>query len=317
MRFVIDETSWRFDGLSPAACAEALDVLLDQLDDARAQGHLVCHSDELFNQSVYLDCLFYDLFAPDSPLPIPREISERAAAIFNRLQKWQDLEPACWPPSFEVQVNAALTETATSIAWAHHQTCQHPAQPIACIIFHPGRAAGLCEVALAGVVRPLWFVANRKSYCGFFRWWIQTTSKNPGEMEQMATSAFPELDFIEGAFAGIKAMQKPYIELRFDLVKHLAVLSDQGARIFAGPEAKVAAEFAAFNLDISSENGDTKKNAQARNVRTRTHQGVATIFWWHTKLEPHQNRIHINPDNISAEGKRKLLVGIFCRHLVT
>ena len=33
IRFVIDESSWRFDQMTPLSCSEALDQLLDQIDE--------------------------------------------------------------------------------------------------------------------------------------------------------------------------------------------------------------------------------------------------------------------------------------------
>lgn len=314
MRFVLDETSWRFDGLAPGQCIESLESMLDQLDIALDQGHLTCYSDELFNTIVYQDKRFYDLYAPDSPLLISRDIQERIASIFNGLSKWQEL-PSAWPPSFEIQVDGAPKEVAASVAWAHEQSFQNPPHHIACVFFPSGRQSGFFDVIVNAKKNRLWFVVECQSYYDFFRWLIVETTKNPAEMERFAQSAFPDVDFVDGVFNGIKDMSKPYRELVEPLVHHLGAMSDHGKRIFLGPRVKVAAEFGALGVDVSDENGKTKGSGEARKERTIKIDGTEIVFWWHSKLERHVDRIHFNPDRITKGGR--LLVGKFCLHLKT
>ncbi len=288
--------------------------MLDQLEDAHEQGHLACYSEDLFNTSVWQDKTFYDLYSPDSPIPIPRDVQERIGSIFCGLPKWQDLESE-WPPSFEIQVDGAPKEVAPSIAWAHKQTSPKSAHSVACLVFSGGRKSGCLLVDIDSQKTNLWFVANSQDYCDFFRWLIVETTDKPSEMERFAPSAFPSLYFVDGVFNGIKGMSKPYRDLVRPLVHHLGTFSDHGRRIFEGPRDQVAAEFGALGVDISDENGNTKSNHDARVERTINVEGIDTIFWWHSKLEPHQDRIHINPEKIATGGQ--LLVGIFCRHLTT
>ena len=108
-------------------------------------------------------------------------------------------------------------------------------------------------------------------------------------------------------------MSKPYRDLIDPIVGHLSALCDHGQRIFSGPWQRVSAEFGALGVSISDENGNTKNNAAARNERTVVLRGACLVFWWHCKLQPDRDRIHIYPDNIKGGGK--LIVGIFCRHL--
>lgn len=312
MQFVIDETSWIFTGLVPVKCIEALESILDQIDDVHAEGHSICYSEELFNIPVWKDKSFYDLYSPECVLSIPREIQERIASTFSGLLKWQDIDSK-WPTSFSIQVGGKPVEEAPSVAWAHKQTTNDPSRPVGCVVFPGGRASGFFPVIVDKKSTSLWFIADKKEYCLFFRWLITSTTTNHNEMKKIAPSAFPSLDFAEGAFDGIKNMSKPYRDLVEVLVHHLGVLSDDGKRIFQGPRQDVAAEFGALGVNISDENGNTKSNRLARKERTIEINGVETIFWWHTKLERHQNRIHLNPERVGNGGR--LLVGIFCDHL--
>jgi hypothetical protein len=314
MRFVIDETSWCFDGLAPKACVEALEILLDRLSEAQEQGHGACYSDELFNKPIWQEKTFYDLYGPCSPVPIPLEVQERVASLFDKLPKWQEI-PSQNPLDFDVQIDKGGLEFAPSIAWAYAQTIHDSAHAVACIVFDGVRPAGAFQVSIASQAVTRWFVMNNQSCCEFFRWLIKETTHNSAEMEVFRISAFPNIDFVEGAFGGIKDMSKPYRELLEPLICHLAAFSDHGQRIFSGPWDRVPAEFGALGVDISDENGNTKRNSEARRERTIKICGEEIIFWWHSKLSPYRDRIHLYPDKIPKGGQ--LLVGIFCRHLTT
>ncbi|WP_321393772.1 hypothetical protein [uncultured Desulfuromusa sp.] len=314
MRFVIDETSWRFDALAPDLCVDALETVLDRLDDAQAEGVLVCYSEDLFHTNVFHDKCFYDLYSDDSPIQIPMEVRERVGVLFNRLEKWQDLQYE-WPESFFVTVESSTDDgkDAPSIAWAHKQTQDDTANAIGCLIFPGGGETGICNVAVQGVTIPLWFVGDHRQYVEFFRWLITCTTHSPAQLEEFSSSAFPSLDFVPGVFTGMKKMSKPYGELIGKVVSHLGVLSDYGENCFAGLWADAPAKFGAHGVDVSDENGKTKANSVAKKERTITVDGNEVVFWWHSKLERDRDRIHFSPDKLSAGGQ--LLVGIICRHL--
>ena len=313
IRFVIDESSWRFDQMTPLSCSEALDQLLDQIELALEQGHGVCYSEELFHQRVWQEKMFYDLLDPDCGFHISREISERLSSIIYKLPMWQDL-PAPQAVNAEIQINSKLVQAA-SIVWAAQQTLNSQNNAVAALILPTCHAAGCHTVSLVADSVSVWLVAERDSYQGFFRWLILTTSKNPAELAQWAHSAFLQLDFYADALSGIKSMEKPYKELVGDLVRHLAALSDHGKAIFSQNWEDAPARFGQYGVDMSMENGKTKRNKDARDDRTKIHNGKEVVFWWHSKLERHQNRIHFYPNDAANTGR--ILVGIFCKHLRT
>lgn len=310
IRLVVDETSWQFEGIPAADCLEALEVLLDRIDDAYADGHDSCYSEDLFDVFVLGDKRFFDLCSEDSPLLIPIEIQERIASIFGRLQRWQEIS---LPDHLYVQVGAEQERFAPSIAWVHARLASEPFDAPACLIFGPARPEGCFPVTVHGVAHNIWFVGNRHSYNGYFRALIEQFSVSPHDMESLSHSAFPELDFRPGCFGGIKDMSKPYRELAGPIVRHLGALSDQGARIFRGPRERIAAEFGTLGVDISNENGNTKNDDEAIRERTKTVDDEDVEFLWHTKIERHCDRIHLSPTRVLNGGR--LLVGIFCLHL--
>lgn len=284
MRFVIDETSWNFEGLEPDLCIEALEEMLDRLDDAQEQGHGCCYSSDLFNTPLRDGLSFYELYKNDSPIRISPEIRIRIAAVFSRLQAWQDLDTP-WPNSFEAEIAGNALEFAPSIAWAHARAVRSAKEAVACISHPIRRISGEVVVTVEATTASLWFVSTARDAEYFFRWLIVETTKKPEEMEALAAFAFRNIDFVEGAFSGIKTMSKPYQVLARGIVKHLGAFSDEGARIFSGPRDRVAAEFGPFGVDISDENGETKNSRIAKAERTIIVNEETRIFWWHSKIE--------------------------------
>jgi len=171
VRFVVDETSWRFDGLDPAVCIEALEEMLDRVDDALLQGHGCCYSDDLFHIPVRDGRSFYELYDDRSPVPIPQNVRMRVAAAFARLQSWQDLD-APWPEDFYVAVAGGTTEYAPSIAWAHKQAMRGADLAPACISHPIRRANGRIDVTVLGATASVWFVSTARDAEHFFRWLI-------------------------------------------------------------------------------------------------------------------------------------------------
>ena len=314
MRFVIDETSWCFDGLEQDDCIEALEKMLDLIDDANEQGYSTCYSEDLFSIEICQTKSFYDLYEQGSPIFIPWEVRERIASIFGRLSKWQDINLP-WPSDFNIQVNQGSPECAPSIAWAHEQTKQNKNNTVACLVFSSIRLTGYIDVTVNDITEKLWFITDHKHYCDFFRWLITDTTKNPTGMEAFVRSAFPSIDFVPGVFNGIKDMSKSYRGIINPLTEHLGTLSDHGKRIFSAAWIDAPAEFGSLGIELSDENGMTKQNSKAKQERTINIKGEDIIFWWHTKLEVNRDRIHFYPDRIPRGGR--LLVGIFCRHLQT
>ena len=301
--------------MGPEACINNFELMLDQIDTAQEQGYSVCYTEDLFYIKVWENQNFYDLYEADSPIQIPQEVRERISAIFNRLTRWEDLQ-LDWPKSFEVEIDGASKEDAPSIAWAHKQTFDNTANAVACLILPGGRQSGCFNVIVEETKTLLWFVDGATNYAKYFRWLIIKTTHHSKQMQDFAPSAFPYIDFVPNAFNGINKMSKPYNQLVEHLVHHLGVLSDHGKRIFSKtPWAEVTAEFGSYGVSVSDENGKTKANHVARNERTKTIDGSEVIFWWHSKLEPHRDRIHFYPDGVRDGGQ--ILVGIFCKHLTT
>lgn len=164
-------------------------------------------------------------------------------------------------------------------------------------------------------VTSLWFVPTAEYLEKYFRWLIGNYAQRPQDIEQFAPHAFKALQFVDECFRSIGTMNGAWPELLREIVKHLSIFSDDGQRIFSGRWSRAPVEFGSLGINLSDENGNTKANPLAKRERRIVVKGEELFFWWHSKLEPHQNRIHICPGKIPAGGK--MIVGIFCLHLAT
>ncbi len=315
MFFVVDETSWDFYKIGSTKCVEALECLLDILNNALEEGHTVFYSEELFYFNVWPNLNFWELCFPDKPMPvsIPYEVQERITALFGGLPKWEESSQKI-PATFEIEVDGLPSEYARSIAWAHKQMGNNLENSVGCLILPGGRQPAKLNVSVDGLEVPLWFIDKNEMYLAFFRWIIIETTKNPLQMENYLRSAFPFLCFIPNAVNGISHMSKPYNALIVKIVHNLGVLSDYGPIIFNGPWQNAPAEFASKGISVSDENGKTKNNKKAKEARKKDFNGTPFHFWWHCKLEPDRDRIHFKPN---YNNNNLILVGIFHRHLPT
>ncbi|WHO73919.1 hypothetical protein [Rhizobium sp. BT03] len=313
IRFVMDETSLGLDGLTPLNGIEVLEQFLDRVDDAALAGKDVLYSSEFFETPILGDLCFWDLCDPTAPIVLPKHLQERAAAAFGPLARWD--ETGEWPDNFDVSVDGQAVQNLPSVAWAHFRNANPNTELVACISSSTRGYTGLRDVLSGAVSRPIWFIETDRDAELFYRWISSEHSGSPAGMAELALASFKNLNFADGCWTGIRAMTGQYRDLARVIVKHLGTLSDEGQRIFGGSWQQAPAEFGSLGIEISDETGGTKQNGTARQERCIIIAGEERFFWWHTKLEPHQNRIHIWPDEVPGGGK--ITVGIFCRHLTT
>lgn len=313
MRFVIDERSYLLAQLSADDVTAQIKAMLDFLEECQLAGHGVCYDRDLIYQQIWGGSTFWELFERDE-LPQLREYREKAAIQFSSMVFWEETrEPQ--PAGLDVAVAGGPTETSGSIAWAHAQTSRG-VNSAACIASEATRPIGRQQVELiGGSLEYVWFVSSKSDEINYVRDLLARHARTVQEFSDLACAAFPCLEFVEGCFGGIRDMSRAMQQIAPDLVHHLSALSDQGAAIFAGPWQDAPAQFGALGVSISDENGNTKQNMKARRERTLTVNGEQLHFWWHTKIAPDRDRIHIYPDGV-ADG-RPILVGIFCHHLTT
>ncbi len=307
---VIEGTGWRLDTSRPLEEIERLEVTLDLLDTAIRCSQIL-YSSDLFNCEIIDNFTFYELYNQDAPLYIPPEVQERVAAAFLRLERWEDCDQ--WPADTDVTLDGKAPIYLPSVAWVHQRRVDSRDKPAGVICLSPIYETGVRNATVAETAIDIFFMCSVGDWAAFNRYVIVDFTKNSRGLNEYACAAFPNLEFVEDCLYGIDKMSRPYSLIVKDVVKHLAAFSDQGSFIFSQSSQMVPSLFGPLGVDISDENGATKSNSTSIKQRARLHRGKRLLFWWHSKLERHRDRIHIYVDR---NGERpRIVVGILCYHL--
>ncbi len=327
MRFVLEETSWAWDGNDRAAYIERIEQLLDRLDVAYERGEPYAASRELLVQRVFGEHALTDLlWNPDLPLKVSPEVRQRIAALFNTIRYWDDeLE---WPG-----MKATIGDRdalSLSAVLAHARVAEGMAT--ACLPL-PGTYHGLCEVIVDGRKEFVHFVVDESSHRAFFRDALEVERADERGLQALAPHAFPDLYFLEDVWDGLRHFEGGYARVHDDLHRLLAKLDDHGAWVFTDATGRLSPEepeptnepskpvtnelieqrFRGLGLTMAPEKPNVRADGKCRRARERV-LGNRTLYCeWHYKFEPHINRAHVHPP--VDESGSKLIIAIFRDHL--
>jgi hypothetical protein len=311
VRFAIDERSLDLNGLEMKTARFAFKEFVERIVEIGTEGHGICYDEDLFYNDLREGRTFWQLFDPEAELQLNHDDLEQAAAAFGTMPKWHEINSP-QPVDVEVRVAGGPIETTGAVAWAHAQGGRG-LLAAACLSASHGRPPGRRQVLVGGIDRPVWFVASAKDMERYFRDLLGNCAEIPDDFAALADYAFRDLLFVNGCFDGIRKMSGTCRDLAPDIVVHLSAFSDEGRRIFSGRWQDAQAEFGSLHVNVSDENGATKSDKEAAAERLRIFNDNEMHFWWHSKIEPHRDRIHICPDHVPGGGK--IIVGIFCLHL--
>jgi hypothetical protein len=326
MRFVLEESSWAWDGSDRDAYIERIERFLDRLDIARERDEPYAASSELLQQQVLGTSDLSDLlWNQDLPLNLPPEVSQRVAALFNSLTYWD--EEVDWP-AIEVSINGRMV-VSPSTALAHTRVSEGAAA--ACIPL-PGTFRGRCEVLVDGRSAQVHFVVDEPSHREFFRDAFDVERPNEAKLEELARHAYPDLFFLDEVWGEIRHFEGGYARVRDSLHRLLAVLDDYGAWVFTDKTGRLSPHdpirdneppkpvtdqliqqrFIGWGFDVAPEKPNVRDDGICRRARERV-LGSRTLYCeWHYKFG-HVNRAHIHPP--VPESKDKVIVAIFRDHL--
>lgn len=326
MYFVLEESSWVWDGNDATAFAERIEQLLDRIDCARERGERFSASTELLAQSVAGTALGELFWGADSVLALPHEVKERLAPVFSSISHWDEQEP------YE-EIDATIAGqpvVSPSAVYVHARVGR--GETIACLPL-PGTWAGPCSVVVGEQAMPVHFVVDEATHRGFFRAAVAAHKLDVHAVEALAPHAFPATRFLEGVWRDTKRFEGGYARVREALLGFLATLDDHGAWVFtdesgrlspreplaeiskrvAVTHALVERRFRGWGLEVAPENPDVGKDAGCRRARTRTLGSEQLYCEWHHKLEPHINRVHVHGPTPASHGK--VIVAIYTDHL--
>lgn len=130
---------------------------------------------------------------------------------------------------------------------------------------------------------------------------------------ELVSLAFPRLKFADGVT--FRRFEGPYGDLRDPVVDHLSRLNDDFRMVFAECKGLSDDVSAALGLNTSMESPNTRQSEKLMRERDAAYNGRTYRCEWHSKIEPHRNRIHFHPGD-AASGDC-VVIGIFAEHLNT
>lgn len=324
MYFLLEESSWAWDGREPEAYVERIEQLLDRLDTAHEREEEFATSTELLEQKVTGGHTLADLlWGPE--LAMSHDVQERITTHFGRLRFWDE---ATGYSDFEAEI-AGKPVLSPSAVFVHGRAGE--GETIACLPL-PGTWRGPCVVRVADRAALVHFVTDEASHRAFFRAAIATRATGDA-LEPLAPHAFPDTCFVETVWRGVREFKGGYAHVRDDLLKFLGEFDDHAAWAYNDetgrrsrnepipgdaarrPVTNVLLEerFRALGLDVSRETLDVEKTARLRQQRERVVGGRLLYCEWHYKIEGHQNRVHFHAP--VAESEHRPIIAIFHEHL--
>jgi hypothetical protein len=303
-RFVLDDLPW---ANQEEDLIEGLDSLCERLDVARVRGEAVsCYAPyEAFRVGRKT---LVDLLDPQSLLP--RDLRVRLRIHVDRLETLDESSLQAFDVVFD---NAEYF--APAVAWAGWNARQGAA--VGCLTPSCSLRRGRLHLSILGttpLLAEVHFVSDEPSHVDFFRTAIVLERADESAFASLAPSAFPDIHFVDGVWRGLRDLSRPYHARRNELIRHLSVVNDHGAAIFAlGRNALIQNGFREHGIEISPESHETIADTRCRQERERLFRGESLLFEWHLKIESHVDRIHLHPGTLKS-GNR-VIVGIIHSHL--
>lgn len=326
MYFVLEESSWAWDGRDPANYVLRIQALLGRLAVAVERAEAFMFSGALLTQIICGDYTLSDLlWGRVDNIELPHDVSELATALLAHLQYWdEDGEYSELDAEIE-----GVKVFSPSAAFAHARI--GAGETLACIPL-PGRWRGLCAVAVGDASRLVHFVTDEATHRGFFRAEIEA-KKLETALDSLAAHAFPDTYFVDGIWRGLRDFKGDYTRVRDDLLKFLGLFDDHATWIFSDTTGRLSVaepvpseankqgignqflmeRFGALGLNVSPETREVYETKRSRTAREVTVRRRILYCEWHYKIERHTNRVHFHGP--VDESGLKPIIAIFHEHL--
>lgn len=315
-RFVVDESSFDFRGLSEERLTGLLEDFNDTLADLSEQ-HGVAVSPWWFETECADGRELYDVLYEGGTPKVGRDARLRTVRLMDRCPSWDAGLPGL--PD-QVEVGGAARELAWSVGYAWWHAVR--GRCVGCVVFPSAATRDWQQVRAADGAAPgtgtgeVFFLAGLTALPDFWRSLFAREDVREADFFDRAREAFPEL-----VFAGTLSFRKfdgTYPEMRDWVVRVLSVVHDHfrdALTSHAGKPRDVQAELGHHGLDLSPESPNTRSKPKIMKQRDVDHEGETYRCEWHAKKEGHRNRVHFSlPEQRLGD---RVLIGIFVDHLDT
>lgn len=240
-------------------------------------------------------------------------LRRRVGNILDKAANWDDGDDASNIP-LEVEINGSVLALAPSIAFCRRQRLN--GNHAALITTNQASRQGLIDVRLLDDSNPITldFLSEVIDVIRYWRRDVEFSDYSVAELQDICPIIFRSLRFADGIWGQFNRFSGEYRSVRRQLMRDLIGLNDYILKIrrdFTDPH-RIAAELRSVaGVNCSPESPLTRANRAAMNARDVVFEGKSVRCEWHSKLEPHRNRIHF------AVFSDFVLIGVFAEHLPT
>ena len=292
---------------SLASRENCLTALMEQLDALRVSGERT----QIIEDWGAVQC-FNGIDVAESLvhcLVLDRDKSFRLLTLLDRCEGWE--QSTTDSVDSEVIVDGTPYE-GQGIWWAYNQSTLK--YRTAVITSSHRFAAGVHSVDRPS--QPLsvdiYFSVSSEDHPGFFRLLYEWEDVSESDFFERAQLAFPRLLF--AASISFRSFQGTYRTLRPKVVDHLGRINDRFPELYASENGMSKEISSRLGIEVSIE-GNTRSSERLMRQRDVEFQGHVYRCEWHSKIEPHRNRIHFHV--LGGSGEPRVLIGIFHEHLAT
>ena len=306
-RFLVDEGALSLDAVPLDEREDGLMSLSDQLDALRVSSESV----QILEYWGSVECLEGNDFAEVMLRGriLDRDQALRLLGLLDRCMAWSG--PAGVETGPEIVVDGAHRR-GYGIVWARELAIL---ENWAAVVTTPHRfSAGVHSVDQPGQSQPVdvYFAVSTADHPGFFRRLYELDNVAEPDFFKWARRAFPRLVF--AANVSFRNFRGTYRTLRPQVVHHLGTINDGFTEAYTVENGMPNAVSTRLGIDVSLE-GNTRGSERLMRLRNVEFDGQTYRCEWHSKLEPHRNRIHFHVLDDTADAQ--ILIGIFHEHLQT
>jgi hypothetical protein len=309
-RFVVDDAGFELYNEQAVPVELTLLRFLDLLDYAQGTNRGVVRWSQIWYVETASGRTLSDLLYGNSN--IDRDVRLLFGGRLDKVRCWDD-DGSLNPPS-SIRCDGRDLSLAPGIGLC--LLAEKQRYGVACLTTDQANRRGAREVtamtdALKGTVN---FLVDPRDGPAFWRSTVELEDLDVTGLASLSPLAFPKLRFAPTTWSQVSTFDGAFRDLRGQFQRDLSGLNDHASDVWANhvePSRIVAEMGSRAGVDCSRDSPNTHRNAAAMAERRVDFEGRAITCEWHTKLEPHRNRIHF------AVIDGEVFVGIFAAHLTT
>jgi hypothetical protein len=306
-RFVIDEQAFDFNGHDEPTMLKSLERLSDLLQALREKDKVVAIRSG-WGAIEYQTGYDLATLLTDGNSFIERDMRLELLGLISKCKAWDEPLDVFVDPN--IRINDVRLESY-GVAWAAKNINENRAMSV--VTMAHCQHQGPTSVQFGSYQVDVHFIVNFDDTASFFRSVFAVEDVGESRFFDFTAVAFPNLVFVDGL--DFKRFVGGYQNLREKVVEHLGILNDgfmDAYRSEAGNSAIISSRIA---IQVSIEGSNTRASSSLMSKRNVTYNDKIFPCEWHSKLEPHRNRIHFYPAD--EQTGNCILIGIFVEHLPT